>query len=228
MQDASSDVGPRVKGTWKKPWLNDRGHSLETSASISALTTPQIQALTTTEIAVLTNSQLQAITTTGIVALNATQVGAIAADSVTATIDYTYSRNTVQVRNSNVGIWFNFNDVSSSWTDGPVAGPNFYTERFGVNEGKDLSYSGSLTENRSENKSLGGNIAWDGPGGLRLELDAHHSTAESGANNPYGTSTSVGTAIFGVQSQTIKVEDLVDMRFVEAAVKELGPYKRAP
>ena len=31
-----------------------------------------------------------------------------------------------------------------------------------------------------------------------------------------------------VQSQTIKVEDLVDMRFVEAAVKELGPYKRAP
>lgn len=125
------------------------------------------------------------------------------AENLTATIDYTYSRNTVQVRNSNVGIWFNFNDVSSSWTDGPVAGPNFYTERFGVNEGKDLSYSGSLTENRSENKSLGGNIAWDGPGGLRLELDAHHSTAESGANNPYGTSTSVGTAIFGVASQTV-------------------------
>ena len=125
------------------------------------------------------------------------------AENLTATIDYTYSRNTVQVRNSNVGIWFNFNDVSSSWTDGPVAGPNFYTERFGVNEGKDLSYSGSLTENRSENKSLGGNIAWDGPGGLRLELDAHHSTAVSGANNPYGTSTSVGTAIFGVASQTV-------------------------
>ena len=40
-------------------------------------------------------------------------------------------------------------------------------------------------------------------GGLRLELDAHHSTAESGANNPYGTSTSVGTAIFGVASQTV-------------------------
>ncbi|MDY7605524.1 autotransporter assembly complex family protein [Serratia marcescens] len=32
----STDVGPRVKGTWKKPWLNDRGHSLETSASVSA------------------------------------------------------------------------------------------------------------------------------------------------------------------------------------------------
>ena len=125
------------------------------------------------------------------------------ADNLTATLDYTYSRNTVQVRNSNVGIWFNFNDVSSAWTDGPVAGPKFYSEQFGVNEGKDLSYSGSLVENQSTNKSLGANLAWDGPGGLRLELDAHHSTAESGANNPYGTSTSVGTAVFGVRSQTV-------------------------
>ncbi|ATA19523.1 autotransporter secretion outer membrane protein TamA [Gibbsiella quercinecans] len=32
----STDVGPRVKGVWKKPWLNDRGHSLETSAYVSA------------------------------------------------------------------------------------------------------------------------------------------------------------------------------------------------
>ncbi|KAA8997718.1 outer membrane protein assembly factor [Affinibrenneria salicis] len=32
----STDVGPRVKATWKKPWLNSRGHSLESSASISA------------------------------------------------------------------------------------------------------------------------------------------------------------------------------------------------
>ena len=125
------------------------------------------------------------------------------ADNLTATFDYTYSRNTVQVRNSNVGIWFNFNDVSSAWTDGPVAGPKFYSEQFGANEGKDLSYSGSLVENQSTNKSLGGNLIWDGPGGLRLELDAHHSTAESGANNPYGTSTSVGTAVFGVRSQTV-------------------------
>lgn len=128
-------------------------------------------------------------------------------DSLTATIDYTYSRNTVQVRNSNVGVWFNFNDVSSAWTDGPVAGPIFYSEKFGAGEGKDLSYSGSLTENRSENKSIGGNLQWKGPGGLRLELDGHHSTAESGANNPYGTSTSVGTAVFGIKQQTVNYEN---------------------
>lgn len=32
----STDIGPRVRGTWRKPWLNDRGQSLTTSASISA------------------------------------------------------------------------------------------------------------------------------------------------------------------------------------------------
>lgn len=32
----STDVGPRVKTTWKKPWMNSYGHSLTTSASISS------------------------------------------------------------------------------------------------------------------------------------------------------------------------------------------------
>lgn len=124
-------------------------------------------------------------------------------DTLTATVDFTYSRNTVKVRNSNVGIWFNFNDVSSEWTDGPVAGPIFYSERFGANENKDLSYSGSLTANRSVNKSIGANLAWQGIEGLTLELDAHHSTAESKPVNKYGSSISVGTAVFGIQEQTV-------------------------
>jgi len=122
-------------------------------------------------------------------------------DSLTATVDFTYSRNKVEARDSSVGIWFNFGDTSTEWTDGPAAGPVFYTERFGP--GKDLSYSGSLTANVSENKSLGGNLSWQGPGGVRVTLDAHHSTAESRPSNRFGTSTSVGSAIFGVASQTV-------------------------
>ncbi len=123
------------------------------------------------------------------------------ADSITATFDFTYSRNRVEARDSSVGIWFNFGDTSSEWTDGPAAGPVFYTERFGP--GKDLSYSGSLTANESENKSFGGNLKWEAPGGVTITLDAHHSTAESKPTNKYGSSTSVGSAIFGVASQTV-------------------------
>ena len=124
-------------------------------------------------------------------------------DSLTATVDYTYSRNKIEARDNSVGIWFNHNDTSSSWTDGPVAGPNFYTERFAAAETKDLAYSGSLTSAKSENKSLGGNLTWDAPGGVTVSLDAHHSTAVSTPDNKYGNSNSVGSAIFGVATQTI-------------------------
>jgi TonB-dependent receptor len=126
-------------------------------------------------------------------------------DTLTATLDYLYSRNTVEVRNRNVGVWFNFGDTSSEWTDGPVAGPVFYTERFGP--GKDLSYSGALTANRSDNKSLGGNLTWTGLSNLTLQLDAHRSTAESKPTNKYGSNVSVGTAVFGVASQTINYDN---------------------
>ncbi len=122
-------------------------------------------------------------------------------DSLTATLDFTYSRNKVEARDSSVGIWFNFGDTTTEWTDGPAAGPVFYTERFGP--GKDLSYSGSLTANVTENKSFGGTLKWDAPGGVTITLDGHHSTAESKPTNRFGTSTSVGSAIFGVASQTV-------------------------
>ena len=109
------------------------------------------------------------------------------------------------MRDSSVGIWFNFGDTSSAWTDGPNAGPIFYSENFGP--GKDLSYSGALTANKTENKSLGGNLTWEAPGNVTVILDAHHSTAESKPTNKYGTSTSIGNAIFGVQSQTVNFEN---------------------
>ncbi|PCD03968.1 TonB-dependent receptor [Sphingomonas spermidinifaciens] len=122
-------------------------------------------------------------------------------ESLTATVDFTYSSNQVEVRDSSVGIWFNFGNTSSEWTDGPVAGPVFYSEQF--DPGKDLSYSQALTANKSINKSLGGNLTWDAPGGVTVSLDVHHSTAESKPTNDYGSSTSIGGAIFGVRSQRV-------------------------
>ncbi len=138
-------------------------------------------------------------------------------DAFTATVDYIYSRNTVETRNSNVGVWFNHDDTSSAWTDGPVAGPLFYSERFGAPTGvpgpnalyggKDLSYSGALIENRAENNSLGVNLEWKGPGGVTFELDGHHSTAEVNPVNRFGSSMSLGNAVFGVQTQAINFEN---------------------
>ncbi|MHA3840504.1 TonB-dependent receptor [Sphingomonas aestuarii] len=146
-------------------------------------------------------------------------------DTLTATADFTYSRNRVEARNSSVGMWFNFGDTSTEWTDGPVAGPVFYTERFGP--GKDLSYSGSLTANVTENKSWGGNLKWDAPGGVTITLDGHHSTAESRPTNRFGTSTSVGSAVFGVASQTIDFRyDLPVLSYVmQPGIDALDPSR---
>ncbi|ONF96035.1 TonB-dependent receptor [Sphingomonas jeddahensis] len=126
-------------------------------------------------------------------------------DTLTATADFTYSRNKVEVRNNSVGVWFNFGDVSSEWTDGPIAGPVFYSEAFAP--GKDLSYSAALSANVTENKSLGFNLNWEAPGGVTVSFDAHHSTAESKPTNDYGTSTNIGSAVFGVARQTINFEN---------------------
>jgi len=122
-------------------------------------------------------------------------------DTLTATVDYTFSQNTISAQKNSIGVWFNHNNTSSSWTDGPAAGPNFYAEEFGP--GKDLAITGEVAANRSINRSIGGNLKWDGPGGLKLELDGHHSTAESKPTSPYGSGIAVGSAIFGVQSQKV-------------------------
>ncbi len=126
-------------------------------------------------------------------------------DSLTATADFTYSSNKFELRNRSAGIWFNFGDTSSQWTGGDVASPVFYSEAFGP--GKDLSYSSSLAANKTENKSLGFNLKWDAPGGMTVTLDAHHSTAEAKPTTPYGSSTSIGSAVFGVARQTINFEN---------------------
>jgi TonB-dependent receptor len=124
-------------------------------------------------------------------------------DNLSATVDYTFSQNTIKARTNSIGVWFNHANTTSSWTNGPAAGPNFYSEAFGQGENKDLAITGAVASNRSENRSLGGNLEWRGPGGLRVVLDAHHSTAVSSPTSPYGSNIAVGSAIYGVASQKV-------------------------
>lgn len=124
-------------------------------------------------------------------------------DTLTAVVDFTYSQNTIDARTNSIGVWFNHVNTTSSWTDGPAAGPNFYSEAFGPGEGKDLAITGALAKNRSINKSIGFNLRWQGDNGARFEVDTHHSTAESKPTSPYGSNIAVGSAIFGVRNQTV-------------------------
>ncbi|MES1199871.1 MAG: TonB-dependent receptor [Pseudomonadota bacterium] len=124
--------------------------------------------------------------------------------SLTATLDYTYSQNTVEDRDNSIGIWMIDGNSTSSWGAGQIAAPISYSEDLtGVTGGKDLSMSGALTNDRTINRSTGFNLRWDATDKLTLNADYHDSSAQSAPDNKYGTNISVGTAVFGMVSQGI-------------------------
>ena len=55
---------------------------------------------------------------------------------------------------------------------------------------------GSDFATKTKNKSLGFNAAWKVSPGLKLEFDAHHSTAESGSDSPFGSENALSNASF--------------------------------
>ncbi|NNG24163.1 TonB-dependent receptor [Massilia sp. ML15P13] len=114
---------------------------------------------------------------------------------ITTTLDYTYSENKIQTRRNDISAWFNFGPSTSSWTDGPVAAPLVYTEI--INPAvSDIAMGAADFATRTQNKSLGFNAAWRVNSDIRLELDAHSSTAESTPDSPFGSSNTLGTASF--------------------------------
>ncbi|HEY4368898.1 MAG TPA: TonB-dependent receptor [Steroidobacteraceae bacterium] len=116
-------------------------------------------------------------------------------DSLVATLDYTYSENKVQTQRNELSVWFNYGPSTSSWTDGPVAGPKIYSETIAPAT-SDLSMGGAKFGTKNENNSLGFNLAWDVSERFGLQFDFHNSTAEAGSDSPYGSNATMGVAGF--------------------------------
>jgi len=116
-------------------------------------------------------------------------------ESVTATVDYTYSENEVATERSELSVWFNWGASASSWGDGPVATPLVYSE-FIDPATSDLSMGGGKFASVNENNSIGFNLEWQATDALGFELDYHDSDAESGSDSPYGTNAVIGAAGF--------------------------------
>ncbi len=94
-----------------------------------------------------------------------------------------------------MSVWFNYGPSASAWTNGPVAGPVTYSEI--VNPAtSDLATAGSNAATRNQNKSLGFNVDWAVNDQFKLNFDIHRSTAEAGADSPYGSSNSLGVSGF--------------------------------
>lgn len=120
---------------------------------------------------------------------------------LTTTLDYTYSENKIHTRRQDLSAWFNFGPSTSTWGNGPAAGPLQYTELIpGGNA--DIAMGGADFATKTQNKSLGFNAAWK-TDNLKLELDVHKSSATSGADSPFGSSNVLGTASFSRGDTTL-------------------------
>jgi TonB-dependent receptor len=109
------------------------------------------------------------------------------------TLDYTYSQNKIQTKSHELNAWFNMGPSVSSWTKGPIASPIFYQENVTA---QDIAMNGGDYATKSDNGSLGFNTVWKPSPALKLSFDAHHSTAESKSDSPFGIVNNLATVSF--------------------------------
>ena len=116
-------------------------------------------------------------------------------DSVTTTVDYTYSEFDLDRTYHDLSSWFNLgnNTQTSVYDDGPIGSPLTYSEASGNSDyAMGIGHDGAT----NENESMGINVEWNVSDSLSLTLDYHDSSAEKLTNSPYGTSSLVTIASF--------------------------------
>lgn len=118
-------------------------------------------------------------------------------DELTATLDYTYSELETQTMRQQLSTWFNGIPAYGEYTqgtntEGSVIGPVIYAD----NTGSDIGLGTSDYTTVNENKSLGFNVEWVASDNLNLELDYHHSVAEAGPGNNWGSNNVVSAVQF--------------------------------
>jgi len=144
-------------------------------------------------------------------------------DNLTATMDYTYAQNTIQQQVAMMSVTFGFLPGTSSWTDGPVAGPIIYSERPGSDAG--LSIRAGFPASRHELKSLGFNLEWQLNDALDLAVDWHKSRAQALPYGLYGTDGFLGTSSLVRRTTTVDFSHDFPILNMELApgIAQLGP-----
>ncbi|MET0983392.1 MAG: TonB-dependent receptor, partial [Telluria sp.] len=135
---------------------------------------------------------------------------------LTTTLDYTYAQNKIQTRYNELSIWFNhpLNAQSSSFTDGPVASPLYYEERVA---NQDIGMNGGNFATKSSLNSIGFNTQWKVSPSLRLNLDVHHSVAESKADSPFGSNNDLATASFSRDVSAVDFSNEMPIMIIQGA-----------
>jgi TonB-dependent receptor len=116
-----------------------------------------------------------------------------ATEDLRATVDYTFSEVDFERTFNNYSGWFNFGLQQTEYTDGPIASPIIYQENGAAT---DFAMAAGRDGVKTENSSLGLNLAWQATDRLSLEFDYHSSDAKSGASGNNGTASQLAIASF--------------------------------
>lgn len=101
------------------------------------------------------------------------------------TLDYTMADNTTNKKNAEFSSWFNFSFGPTTFTSQPVPSPIMMTSLFPGDH--DVAINTGMYGEKSQNRSTGFNVDWKVSKDLNVEFDAHHSTAITQPNSPFGT-----------------------------------------
>ncbi len=111
------------------------------------------------------------------------------------TLDYTMADNTTNKKNAELSSWFNFSWGPTTFTTRPVPSPLVTTALFPGGD-HDLAIDTGMYGEKSQNRSTGFNADWKVSKDLSVEFDAHHSTATTQPNSPFGTYSTMDLGMF--------------------------------
>ncbi len=143
------------------------------------------------------------------------------------TVDYTMATNTLHSKNAEMSSWFNnsfsdiydtstppkligslkgtptttYNSPATTFTNGGVAAPIVQTAIWDGSH--DLAINTGQYAQKSKLNSVGFNSDWKVSDALRIELDAHHSTAKTSPDSPFGTYNAMDLAMFNQGNATV-------------------------
>lgn len=122
-------------------------------------------------------------------------------DSLTLTVDYTYSTNEITENRGEQGMWLqnsNYTNVEFD-TSGAVATPVYIREIAGT---KDFGLEQQRSMQEYKLGSLGFNAVWNVSDRFKLSFDAHNSKNESRPNDPLTGGGSIFMSIAGTNNCT--------------------------
>lgn len=122
-------------------------------------------------------------------------------DSLTLTLDYTYSTNEITENRGEQSMWLQnsqYTDIEFD-TSGAVATPVYIREIAGT---KDFGLEQQRSMQKYKLSSLGFNAVWDVSDDFRLSFDAHNSKNESRPNDPLTGGGSIFASIAGTNNCT--------------------------